>query len=164
MGTGKTAAGKKIANALDMKYIDMDEVIEKDVGKSISRIFRDSGEEYFREVEKKVVKCVALLDGFVISTGGGVVLKNENMDELEKNGTVICLTAAPEVILKRTRNTSYRPLLNVEDPEGKIRRLLEKRESYYKRCSLMVDTSEKSVKEVVTEVVRHIKQADETEH
>ncbi len=158
MGTGKTAVGKQIAKALNMKYIDSDELIEKDVGKKIHRIFEDSGEKYFREVETKVVKCVGLLDGFVISTGGGVVLKEGNMKELERSGMIICLTTSPEVILKRTRHTSYRPLLNVKDPAGKIKKLLEKRAPFYKRCSLMIDTSAKSIGEVAEEIIQFVKQ------
>lgn len=157
MGTGKTVVGKKVAKALNMKYIDTDEVIEKDAGRKIHQIFEESGEKHFREVETKVVKCVGLLDGFVISAGGGVVLKKENMEELERNGMVICLTASPEVILRRTRNTSYRPLLNVEDPAGKIKELLEKRAPFYKRCSLMIDTSEKSTGKVAEEIIRFVK-------
>ncbi len=159
MGTGKTAVGKKTAKALNMQYIDTDEVIEKDVGRKIHRIFEDSGEKYFRGIEAKVVKCVALLDGFVISTGGGVVLKKENMKELEKNGMVICLAASPEVILKRTRSAIYRPLLNVNDPAGKIKELLEKRAPFYKRCSLMIDTSGKSIEEVSVDIISFARQA-----
>jgi len=153
MGTGKTAVGRKLAEKLNMKYISTDEIIEKDVGISIPEIFKIKGEPYFRDVETKAVKRVAMLDNLVIDTGGGVVQKSENMEELERNGVVICLTASPEVILRRTSRTDYRPLLNVENREIEIKKLLEKRERFYKRCTKMIDTSDKSVEEAVDELI-----------
>ncbi|MFB0562718.1 MAG: shikimate kinase, partial [Candidatus Lokiarchaeia archaeon] len=127
MGTGKTAIGKRLAQKLNMKYIGTDEIIEKDVKMSIPKVFKRKGEPYFRDVETKAVKCVAMLDNFVIDTGGGVVQRSENMEELERNGVIICLTASPEVILRRTSKTNYRPLLNVDDAVSEIKRLLKKR-------------------------------------
>jgi len=156
MGTGKTVIGKKLAQKLNMKYISTDEVIEKDVGMPIPKIFKKRGEPYFRDVETKAVKCVAMLDNFVIDTGGGVVQRGENMEELERNGAIICLTASPEVILKRTSKTNYRPLLNVDDPVSEIKGLLEKRKQFYKRCSRMIDTSNKGIEEVVNEIIEFI--------
>ena len=156
MGTGKTAVGKRLAQKLNMKYIGTDEIIEKDVGMSIPKIFKKRGEPYFRDVETKAVKCVAMLDNFVIDTGGGVVQKSENMEELERNGVVICLTASPEVILKRTSKTNYRPLLDVDNPKSEIRKLLEKRKRFYKRCSKMIDTSNKGTEEVVDDIIKFI--------
>jgi len=156
MGTGKTVVGKGLAGKLNMKYISTDEMIEKDVGMSIPKIFEGKGEPYFRDVESKAIKCVAMLDNFVIDTGGGVVQKSENMEELERNGVIVCLTASPEVILTRTKKTKYRPLLNVENPETEIRRLLKKREPFYKRCSMMIDTSNKRIEEVVDEIIKFL--------
>jgi len=156
MGTGKTVIGKKLAEKLNMKYISTDEMIEKDVGMPIPEIFKKRGEPYFRDVETKAVKCVAMLDNFVIDTGGGVVQKSENMEELERNGVIVCLTASPEVILKRTSRTDYRPLLSVDDPESEIRKLLKKRERFYKRCGRLIDTSNKGIEEVVNEIIKFI--------
>ena len=160
MGTGKTVIGKKLAQKLNMKYISTDEVIKKDVGMSIPKIFKRKGEPYFRDVETKAVKCVAMLDNFVIDTGGGVVQRSENMEELERNGTIICLTASPEVILKRTSKTNYRPLLNVDDPVSEIKGLLEKRKQFYKRCSRMIDTSNKGIEEVVNEIIKFLSERE----
>lgn len=160
MGTGKTVIGKKLAQKLNMKYISTDEVIEKDGGMSIPKIFKRKGEPYFRDVETKAVKCVAMLDNFVIDTGGGVVQRSENMEELERNGAIICLTASPEVILKRTSKTNYRPLLNVDDPVSEIKGLLEKRKQFYKRCSRMIDTSNKGIEEVVNEIIKFLSERE----
>jgi len=153
MGTGKTDVGKMLSRKLNMEYISTDQIIEKDVGMTIPEIFKGKGESYFREVETKAIKCVAMLDNFVIDTGGGVVLKKENMEELEKNGVVICLTATPEVIMKRTSKTDYRPLLNVSDREDEINKILRKRQQFYNRCSKMIDTSNKRIEEVVNEII-----------
>ena len=112
MGVGKTAIGKKLSEKLNMQYVDTDIMIKQDTGITIPKIFKKFGEEYFRELETKAVKCVGMLDNFVISTGGGVVLREENMKELEKNGVVVCLLASVEVILKRTSKTKNRPLLS----------------------------------------------------
>jgi len=156
MGTGKTVVGRRLAQKLNMKYISTDEMIKKDVGMAIPKIFKRRGETYFRDVETKAVKCVAMLDNFVIDTGGGVVQRSENMEELERNGAIICLTASPEVILRRTSKTDYRPLLNVDDRKSEISKLLKKREQFYKRCSRMIDTSNKGVEEVVDEIIEFL--------
>jgi len=156
MCTGKTVVGEKLAQRLNMKYISTDDVIEKDVGMPIPKIFKKRGEPYFRDAETKVVKCVAMLDNFVIDTGGGVVQKSENMEELERNGVIICLTASPEVILRRTSKTDYRPLLNVNDAESEIKKLLNKRKRFYKRCSRMIDTSNKGIEEVADEIIKFL--------
>jgi len=156
MGTGKTAVGKKVAQKLNMEYISTDEIIEKDVGISIPRIFEKKGEPYFRDVESKAIKCVAMLDNLVIDTGGGVVQRSENMEELERNGVIICLTASPETILERTSRTNYRPLLNVDDRKDEIRKLLKKRKQFYKRCSRMIDTSHKGIEEVANEIIKFL--------
>ena len=78
------------------------------------------------------------------------------MEELERNGVIICLTASPDAILRRTSKMNYRPLLNVDDPVSEINRLLKKRERFYKRCSRMIDTSNKGIEEVVDEIIKFV--------
>jgi shikimate kinase len=85
------------------------------------------------------------------------------MEELERNGVIICLTASPEVILRRTGKTNYRPLLNVDDPVNEIRKLLKKREQFYKRCSRMIDTSNKRIEEVVDEIIKFVSEKKKNE-
>lgn len=161
MGTGKTVVGKRLAERLGMQYIDIDEVIEKDVGMRIFDIFKRKGEAYFRKVETEAIKCVAILDNFVIATGGGVVLKKENMEELEKNGTVICLTANPQIILERTNKDTLRPLLKGKKPADNIERLLKEREPFYKRCHKMIDTSQRNIEELVEEIITFFRDRNE---
>jgi shikimate kinase len=156
MGTGKSAVGKKLAKKLGMEYMDTDERIEKDAGCKISEIFKNNGEESFREVEKAVIKCVSVLDNYVIATGGGVVKYAENMDALEKNAVIVCLTASPDAIYKRIKHHGHRPLLKVKDPRKEIEGIMNQREKLYKRCDLMIDTSDKKIDEIVGEIIKFI--------
>ncbi len=158
MGTGKSVTGKSVAHRLNMQYLDLDEMIEKDIGMKINKIFQRKGEPYFRDLETKACKCISILDNFVVSTGGGIVLREENMKELSRNGIIVCLTASPDVIYQRTKKHGHRPLLNVKDPKREIAELLKKREPFYKRCDQMIDTSNLPVDEVVGRIVQYYKE------
>ena len=158
MGTGKTAVGKKLAKELKMQYVDTDAMIEEDTGMSISKIFKKFGESGFRDLETKVVKCVGMLDNFVIATGGGVVLREENMEELERHGVVICLSASAKVIFARTSENKSRPLLaEAEDAKKKIRELLQSRQSFYQRADFSIDTSELDTDSIVAKIIDFVK-------
>ncbi len=156
MGTGKTVVGKLLSKKLGMKYIDIDEMIKKDTEKSIKKIFENEGEKKFREIEKKAVRVVSLLDNYVISTGGGVVKDARNMEELKENSIIICLTANAGTIHNRTKKNFNRPLLNVKNPIKKINEILKKRAKFYENCDFMIDTSDKKIKEVAVEVIKFI--------
>lgn len=154
MGAGKSTVGKKLARALGMSLVDTDDLIEARAGMSIPDIFARYGEEYFRELEEKVVADVSTLKKHVIVTGGGVVLREANMRNLQKGGVVIYLHAEPEVIYERIKDQTHRPLLRVADPLAKIRELLEYRAPFYANNDVTVDTSNLTVDEVVEEVLR----------
>lgn len=154
MGTGKSTVAQLLSVQRGWPLYDTDEVIEKMTAMKIPDIFKQFGEPYFRDREHEAVKSVAALDNAVISCGGGVVLRPENMTELEKNGVVVCLSASPEVILARTAGSS-RPLLAVADPLAKIRELLQQREPFYHRCHVRIDTSSLNPGEVVAAIVAH---------
>jgi len=155
MATGKSSIGKQLANILGKRYIDVDEIIEKREGRSISQIFAREGEEYFRRVESQVIKEFSGVDGYVISTGGGAVLRKENVQQLRKRGVLICLKAKPEVILERTRDNMERPLLQgAGDKREKIKKLLKKRAPFYSQADIMIDTSSLSVSEAVGKIVK----------
>lgn len=141
MGTGKTSIGKRLATQLRMRYVDTDDIIESDSGRCISDIFSEDGEETFRELESKAVRKVSKLNNHIISTGGGVVLKETNMAALKRNGIIFCLTATPEEIYRRVRNQSHRPLLQTPDPLAKIKLMLEDRHPYYVKADYMVETT-----------------------
>jgi len=156
MGTGKSKIGKRLAKKLGMSYLDTDELIEEGEKDSISAIFKKRGEEYFRRLETKVVKEVALLDNFVISTGGGVVLREGNIRLLKKNAFIVCLFASPEVILKRTKGNDNRPLLGVNNQKKRIEELLALRKPYYEKADFSVDTSALDSEGVVEEIIEFL--------
>lgn len=152
MGTGKTAVAKTLAQRFKMRYISTDEFIEKREKRSIADIFAKDGEEYFRQVEKGVAGEVSSLEGVVIDAGGGIVIKEENLKNLKKNGTIICLTATVDVILERTKGKSHRPLLNTDDQKKKIEELLARRAPYYAKADFTIDTSSLSVEDVAKKI------------
>ncbi len=153
MGTGKSKIGRRLAKKLRMSYLDTDELIEKREKDSISAIFKKRGKEYFRRLETKVVKEVALFDNYVISTGGGVVLKEGNIRLLKKNAFIVCLFASPEVILKRTKGDEKRPLLKGDDRKERIKELLKMRRPFYEKADFSVDTSVLDSEGVVEEII-----------
>jgi len=147
--------GRELAKRLEMKYIDTDEMIQKREGRGIPEIFAQDGESYFRKIETQVVKEVSKLEGYVISTGGGVVLNRENMEALKKRGYLVCLKATPEVILRRIKEGGEeRPLLKgFVDQKKRIQELLEKRNPLYKQVDFVIDTSFLPVSEIVDRIV-----------
>lgn len=156
MGSGKTAVGRALGRQLKREFVDLDELIVKREGRAITEIFAKSGEACFRQKEIELVKEFSAQGNLIISCGGGVVLAKENLENLKRGGTLVFLKAAPKVILERTRNASQRPLLNVAEPEEKIKELLAAREPLYLQADFIVDTSHKSVPEVAQEIIKHI--------
>ncbi|MEK6775897.1 MAG: shikimate kinase [bacterium] len=149
MATGKSTVGRDLARQLSFDVVDTDDLIEERAEKSISDIFSEDGEEVLRDLESEIAQEVSNLTGHVIITGGGIVLREANIQALKKSGPIFCLTASPEVILQRTQGTSHRPLLQTPDPLGRIRELLQIREPFYDRSDYIVDTSAMTVLEVV---------------
>jgi shikimate kinase len=153
MGTGKSTVGRKLAARLGHKFVDTDLLIEREEGTSITRIFADKGEPYFREREKQMIDRVCSEGGTVIATGGGAMMSEANVARMKGSGTVICLTATPDIILERVRKNSDRPLLQEKDPFTKIRTLLAARAEAYARADVAIDTSHLGVDEVVEAIV-----------
>ncbi len=152
MGTGKTEVGRILAKKLGYIFVDVDHEIEKGQKMTVAEIFRLRGEDAFRDLESDVIKRVSEMDKVVIATGGGAVLRQENRESLRKKGIVVCLTAAPETLLKRTRSSRERPLLHVEDPLQRIKELLDFRRPYYEKADIIVDTEGKSPFETAEEI------------
>jgi len=157
MGTGKTEIGRELAQLKGLKLIDVDTEIERLEKMSINDIFKYFGEEKFRAVETEMIEKVSREENVIISTGGGAVLKQQNMDTLKKTGIVICLMATPETILKRTGNSDERPLLKVEKPLEKINELLQFRMPYYEQADIMINTEEKSPLQIAEEIIDKIR-------
>lgn len=153
MGTGKTVVSGCIAESLEMRLINTDDLIEKKAGMSINEIFVKLGEPHFRKLEREVIKEISQGKDSVIDAGGGVVINEENVKDLKENGLIFCLNATPEEILERTKNYSQRPLLNVSGPLTEIEQLLRKREEYYERADYQISTSGGSVTQIAQEII-----------
>jgi shikimate kinase len=157
MGTGKTAVGMRLAEMLDMRFIDTDDIIEEDSKMSIPEIFSEMGEEHFRELESKAVGKVCKFSRQVIATGGGAVIREQNLQKLRSTGMLFCLDATPEVILQRTSQYTHRPLLQVDDPIGQIRKMLQTRESFYSLADHRIDTSQLTIDQVADRIANLFK-------
>jgi shikimate kinase len=160
MGTGKSAVGAHLAQALGWPFVDTDVVVEARAGCRIAEIFARAGEPGFREQESAVVAEAAAQDRVVIATGGGVLGRDENVNRLKANGRLVCLTARPEVILERTHPWGDRPLLGTaSDPRQAVERLLRDRAPHYALADLTIDTSDLTVEEVAARVLAGLKLA-----
>jgi shikimate kinase len=154
MGTGKTAVGKELAKRKKWQFVDLDDLIELRERRTIADIFAKEGEPYFRRLEKKVLKEVSNEKKFVVACGGGIVIDSENIKTMRETGMIICLSATPEVILKRTSRYMHRPLLNVVDPKKQIELLLKLRSPFYALADKTIDTSKLSVEKVVQNIIK----------
>ncbi|MEW6101024.1 MAG: shikimate kinase [Candidatus Omnitrophota bacterium] len=157
MGTGKTAAGKALAAKKKWQFLDLDELIELRQKRAIADIFAKEGEPYFRRIEKQALKEASLQKKFVVACGGGIVLDEENIKIMRETGVMVCLTAPAKVILERTKRYSHRPLLNVSEPLKQIEHLLKLRAPFYGKADNTIDTSRKTIKEIVDEILKRTK-------
>ena len=160
MGTGKSAVSRLLARQLNRPFLDLDDRISSAAGRSIPEIFASEGEAGFRKRESKAVEWASGLKNYVIATGGGVMLEEANVERLKKSGVLICLSARPDIIIQRTLNTlPSRPLLsNGPDPRGKVEELLNLRAPFYALADRTVDTSDRSVDQVVEKIMREIEE------
>lgn len=156
MGTGKTAVGKALARRRGLRFLDLDDLIEEREGTEITKIFARRGEPYFRGVESQVLRETSDKEDLVVACGGGIVLNEDNIELMGSKGLAVCLDASASVIYERTKKFTHRPLLNVDDPEGRIRDLLDKRAPFYAKVKTHIDTSDLSIEEVVEEIVEMV--------
>ncbi len=159
MATGKTAVGRELAKRKKWQFVDLDDLIELRERRTIADIFAKSGEPYFRCIEKRVLQEVTKEKKFVVACGGGIVIDKDNIKVMKSTGMIICLTATPEVILKRTSGYAHRPLLNVHDPKKQIELLLKLRAPYYAQADTTIDTSKITPAAVVAKILKLTSQA-----
>lgn len=160
MGSGKSVVGRKLAKELKMEYVDMDTKIEEIEKRSITDIFKEDGEVYFRNLETKLLKDLTTEDNIIISTGGGIVSKNENIDILKNEQNVILLDASVSTIKKNVSNEiNKRPLLREsKDVEETIKTLLLGRiDKYNKASNIKINVDNKNIDEVVSEILVYIR-------
>ena len=159
MGVGKSSVGRLAAAELQFEFVDTDEVIESRTGVKVSEIFAMHGEAVFRKFERELVEEMTTWSGRVISTGGGLVVDLDNLTRLKSHSLVVCLWATPDTIYQRTKHQTHRPLLQAVDPLAKIRELLGTREAAYKQADVLVNTEQRSIKEIAAHVLHHFRAA-----
>ena len=135
MGSGKTVTGKILASLAGFDFVDLDEEIQKRTRNSISQIFEKQGEEYFRFKETAILKEVSLLKDCVIATGGGIVLRDDNVQLMQNTGSLIYLESSPETLWQRVKDKKTRPLLAGENPQNRLNEILTERKSKYESVS-----------------------------
>lgn len=152
MGAGKTTLAEVLAQKLNIKYIDIDTLIESNEGKKIADIFTQNGETYFRKIEKETIKQITTPTDLVISLGGGALENKDTRDLLLTNTTVIYLKTSPEIIFERIKNNTSRPLLCGNMSVEKIKEILEKREANYQSATLTITTDNKTPEQIADEI------------
>ena len=159
MGCGKSSVAIKLSYRLKKTVIDTDKLIEKKQGKSIAKIFEEDGEEVFRQLETETLRQLKNSSrNDIISVGGGTPMRAENRELLKELGTVVYLRATAETIFQRVRRDTNRPLLQCEDPQGRIRELLEKRDPLYTEgAHLIIDVDGKHFGQVLFETERAVR-------
>ena len=158
MGSGKSTVGKIISDEMFLNFFDTDEEIESRTGASIDWIFDLEGEEGFRKRESAILGDLAKMNSIVLSTGGGIILSDNNRDLLSARGTVFYLDTPIDIQLERTSKDKDRPLLKDGDPRKILTDLHEKRESLYQSVAdYVVETSDKSSQEVANEIIKLVK-------
>ncbi len=158
MGSGKSTIARLLANETKCELVEMDETIEAEAGCTINEIFEAHGENYFRDLESKLIERIADKGDTVVSCGGGAVLRKENISNMKKNGKIIYLSASPETIYKRVRHSTNRPLLNGNMNVAYIKELMEKRLPIYEKAAdAVVDVNQKEKAEIVEEILDLLK-------
>jgi shikimate kinase len=155
MGTGKTTIGKALAEALELPHVDLDEAIVKQEGCTIAQLFQQKGETYFRDVESALLRKLLETGRQVLTTGGGAVLRPENVAAMLHAGTVVALTATEEELIRRLEQDDQRPLLAGGVAE-RVKTLLRERKGAYDFAPIQVDTTGKTVVAIVDEIMRRL--------
>jgi shikimate kinase len=154
MGTGKTTIGRAVAQRLGFEMRDSDHEIEREQGRAIADIFAQEGEAAFRALERRFIETGHPAQRTVVSCGGGLIVPPGMLELLQARGVVLCLHASIETILERTSRHRHRPLLNVEDPETRVRALFAAREPVYRRAGTMLLTDGRSLSDIIGHVIR----------
>jgi shikimate kinase len=143
-----------LAKALDMPFYDSDKAIKESTGVDIPTIFEFEGEEGFRVREQKMIDKLTQLQGIVLATGGGAILREENRKSLKENGFIVYLHCSVDRILERTRRDTQRPLLKTDNPRKRLQQLLEERQPLYLSCAdIKIDTGILRTKTVIKQIL-----------
>lgn len=154
MGAGKSLIAERLGRRLDdYVAVDTDVLIEYHHNQFIPDMFKEKGEEYFRDAESKILEMVYTKDKMVVALGGGAFERPENRELVKKNSFVIYLKASPETLYERVKNSNNRPLLKKGFSKEDVAKLLTKREVNYMQADCVVETDGKTADEVVKEIL-----------
>ena len=154
MGAGKTSVGRRLAEKLEIPFIDADHEIEIAAGKTIPEIFNDHGEDYFREGERRVITRLLENGKQVLATGGGAFMNAETREKIKGHGVSLWLKADLEVLLKRVAKRNDRPLLQKEDPATVMKRLIDLRYPIYATSDITVESRDVQHGQMVNDVIK----------
>lgn len=159
-GSGKSTVGRHLARQLGLRFVDSDTEIERQIGTSIREYFAAHGEDAFRDLEQRAIDELTRQPGCVLATGGGAVLRPANREALHSRTKVFYLRSTPEEIFRRLRHDSSRPLLQVADPQRRLRELFRDRDPLYRRCAhFVVETTRPSVPALIGMVLMQLELA-----
>ena len=153
MGAGKTTVGRRLAQRLDFQFADADQEIEQAAGKTIPEIFEDHGEEHFRDGERRVIARLLDSGQQVIATGGGAYMNDETRQNINNNAVAVWLRADFNLLMKRVRRRSHRPLLKTADPDAVMRKLIDERYPVYAQAHVVVDSRDVPHNAIVKDVI-----------
>lgn len=157
MGCGKSTIAKALQEKLGMEIMEMDAEIVRRQKMTIAEIFEKHGEKYFRDVESELLQELKSEDHKIVSCGGGVVIRSENSDYMRKSGRVVLLTATPETVYERVKDSKDRPILNQNMSVSHIAQLMEQRREMYQRAAeITIQTDGKSAEEIADEILEKI--------
>jgi shikimate kinase len=156
MGAGKSTIGRRLAQKLDLAFVDADAEIEQAAGKSVQDIFRDHGEASFREGERRVIARLLESGPQVLATGGGAFMNEETRNNISRRGIAVWLKADIELLMKRVRRRDNRPLLKADNPEEVMQTLIEQRYPVYGRADIIVESRDVPHSSIVSDVIRAV--------
>jgi shikimate kinase len=157
MGCGKTAVGRRLASALEMRFVDADDEIEKAAGMSINEIFANLGEQHFRDGERRVIARLLNNGPQVLATGGGAFMTEETRKRIKADAISIWLKADLPVLMKRVMRRDNRPLLKTPNPEGRMKELIAVRYPIYAEADIMVQSREVAHDVMVAEIIDQLR-------
>ena len=153
MGAGKTTVGRLLAKRLKARFVDSDHEISTRTGVAIPTIFEIEGETGFRRRDTETIERLSREENIILATGGGAVLDPLNRRHLRERGTVVYLSATPEMLYERTRRDKARPLLQVEDRLSRLRELYQQRDPLYRETAhIVVEVGRTSALQVVKQI------------
>jgi shikimate kinase len=141
MGVGKTTVGRRLAKALGRDFYDSDEEIERASGRTVAGYFRDHGEAAFRNGERRVVERLVAMPNIVLATGGGAFIHPSTHAVLQDRAIVVWMKGDFETIMERVSRKNTRPLLQVPDPRGRMRELMDERNPIYAKAHITISVA-----------------------